>query len=258
MCIRDRYEFLQLQSLKSQLNYEYDQFQQQNYSTNFQNITGFKLAYHDSASAPDLNATYPIPDKDYDSWARTESYMMLPQEIINKVEREVWAAKESLYPPNITSNLYGKINLLENQKYARIKMPIPSYCDPPTSFQDERPPDGEHYLNFDENGDAGNHGELHNVTWKHGSIDVSIQHMDTVTNSVGLSPHIITPQEYRFNDQDGHWKILNLDLNFYDKQELEKHSVSAKGIYDVATGRILVMSQSAKFHSCLLYTSRCV
>ncbi|CAG98931.1 ubiquitin-protein ligase TUL1 [Kluyveromyces lactis] len=247
--VTSQYEFIQLETLKSQLKYEYEVFRELSYDQNFRNITGLKLAYHDSKENPNLNATYPLPHKDYSSWKPNENYMMLPQDIIDKVQDNIWNRKQTLFPPNITSNLYGKINLTDNNKYTKIKMPIANFFDPPESFQDEKPADGEHYLAVDERGDAGNHGELHNVSWSYGIVDVSIQHLDSVENSLSLSPASISTGESQLGEDDSHWKILHLNVNFYNREETEKHSLSTKGIYDIWTGRILIMSQSAKFHS---------
>ena len=247
--VTSQYEFVQLQSLKAQFNHEFELFKNLTYDSNFKNITGLKLSYYDSLQDPLINATYPIPGKDYTSWEPTEKYMMLPQEIIDTVNQDVWNGKKLLFPPNITSNLYGKIDLLENNKYAKIRMPIANFYNPPESLQEEEPAQGEYYLNTDDSGNAGNHGELHNVTWKHGIVDVSIQHLDSVENSLSLSPATVLNGGTEFETDDGHWKILHLNVNFYNKEETEKHSISTKGIYDIWTGKILIMSQSAKFHS---------
>lgn len=247
--VTSQYEFIQLESLKAQFNYEYEAFQDLTYDTNFKNITGLKLAYGDSLRNPELNATYPLPDKDYSSWKSDENYMMLPQHIIDEVHNDVWSYKQTIFPPNITSNLYGKAKLIDNNKYTKIRMPIANFFDSPESFQDEKPAEGEHYLSADERGDAGNHGELRNVTWENGIVDVSIQHLDSVENSLSLSAASFSTSESQFAEEDGHWKILHLNVNFYNKEETEKHSLSAEGIYDIWTGRILIMSQSAKFHS---------
>lgn len=246
--VTSQYEFVQLQTLKSQIKYELERFQEQKYNTNFQNITGLKLSYGDSVANPEQNATFPLPAKNYDSWESTEEYMILPQELITDVESHIWQSSPSIYPANITSNLHGKVKVLENQKYRKIRMPIPNFYEPPTSFQDELPPEGEHYLRVDDFGNADNGGEIHNVTWENGRIDISIQNLDKMVNKVEASQHS-EDGNVMFNSQSDKWKMLHVSLDLYDKDESEKHSISARGIYDVKTGRILVMSQSAKFHS---------
>lgn len=240
--VSSQYEYTQLQTLKSQFTTEYDFFQNMDYGAGFRNITGFKLSYQDIIDDPDRNATYPIPSKDYDSWSQDQNHMILPQSVISKIKNEVWTQESShesnIFPPNITSNLLGRVQLSSNDKHSPIPMPVPRFYEGPSEFSDVAPPDGETYFK-----DWPAHGELHNVTFDTGELTIQLTHVDKVDTQLGGGK-----KEF-FNSQTDKWKFLNLRISFSDKSEHEKHSFPANAIYDVLNGRILAMTESAKFHS---------
>lgn len=241
--VSSQYEFNQLQDLKSQWTLEYDSFQNMTYTTNFQNITGFKLSFQDVLNDPEVNATFPIPTKNYLDWSQDQNYAILPDDVIANVKEEVWYKNENvnkpdIFPPNITSTLLGHIELVSNNNYTRIPMPVPRFYDPPTEFSDVTPPHGDSYLS-----DWPAYGELHNVTFNNGELSIQVSHLDK------LSSRLNGNKNSYFNSQSDKWKFLNLKIDFSDKSEHEKHSLYTNAIYDVRKGRILAMTQSAKFHS---------
>lgn len=237
--VTSQYEFNQLQTLKDQIKTEYRQFRNMTYDSNFQNITGWKLSYQDALDDPNRNATYPIEGKDYISWDESQNYMVLPNEVITEINENVWNSEKGMYPPNITSTLHGHVHLKSNQ-FEKIPMPIPKFFEPPTDFSQIQPSDGEEYPE-----DWPQYGELHNVTFDKGEIMVQISHIDKISSDSGLN----SKKGQLFNTQSDKWKLLHLQIDFYDKEEHEKHSFGAKAVYDIDKGKILAMSESAKYHS---------
>ncbi|QLQ80193.1 hypothetical protein HG537_0D01940 [Torulaspora globosa] len=241
--VSSQYEFNQLQRLRNQWSTEYNEFQEMNYDSNFKNITGLKLAFQDIVDDPGVNATYPLPSKDYSHWSQDQKYLLLPNDVISHVKDHVWGTRNresvDIYPPNITSTLLGHLELVNNNKYPRLPMPVEKFYDPPTEFSDVVPPAGDRYLDDDKP----SYGEIHNVTFEKGEISVQVTHLDKVYNRFGSG------ERTYFNSQTDKWKLLNLRLDFSDKAEHEKHSLLTDAVYDVKNGRILAMTQSAKFHS---------
>lgn len=236
--VTSQYEYNQLQTLKDQFRREHLQFHNMTSDLNFQNITGLKLSYHDIVENPELNATYPIEGKDYEHWAASDEYMILPSEIINEIKQNVWNEEKNVFPPNITSTLHGQITLKSNDKFQKIPMPIPRFYEPPDDFSQNRPKSGETYPS-----EWPNYGELHNVTFDRGEIVVQISAASVASSSYDRKT------ERFFNTQSDKWRLLQLQIDFSDNSEQEKHSMTGRAVYDVARGRILAMSQSAKFHS---------
>ncbi|CAR30920.1 ZYRO0E05632p [Zygosaccharomyces rouxii] len=241
--VSSQYEFNQLQSFKSQLNTEYESFEQMSYNSGFRNITGFKLSFNDVKDDPQRNATYPIPSKDYDRWFQNQDYLILPEDVTTRVKNEVWSPnmnkpEENVFPPNITSSLLGRIQLISNNKHPRIPMPVPRFYESPTEFSDVTPPEGETYFK-----DWPAHSELHNVTFDTGELTIQLTHVDKVPSQLG------SQKKKFFNSQTDRWKFLNLRISLSDKSEHERHSLYTNAIYDVRRGRILAMTESAKFHS---------
>ena len=241
--VSSQYEFNQLQTLKNQFQYEFNVFQEQTYDTNFKNITGLKLSYQDVVNNPKIQATYPIKHKSYDSWSPNQVYMLLPDQVIDQITSDVWnmtspsEGQMNLFPPNITSAPLGKVDLIFNNRYDRIRMPIPRFYERPRDFSDTVPPSGETY-----DIDPNHYGEVHNVTFETGSLKLKISHVDRVSNSFN------SRRSFLFNTQSSYWKLLDIKIDFHDKLEKEKHSLDAIAIYDVKRGRIMAVSNSAKFH----------
>ncbi|CAI4613630.1 AEH_G0033340.mRNA.1.CDS.1 [Saccharomyces cerevisiae] len=240
--VSSQYEFNQLQRLKQQFRTEHNTFVNMTYTDSFRNITGLKLSYQDMLNNPLQNATYPLPGKDYDRWFPNQNYMVLPNEIIEAINTEVWNTSNddasNLFPPNITSTLLGKIDLVSNNKYEKIRMPVPRFYEPATDFSEDIPPEGETYWS-----EWPSYGELHNVSFQHGEIAIQISHMSNLQdNNNYLRRNFI-------NKKNDRWKLLNLQIDFSDKAEKEKHSIYSKAVYDIQRGRILSISQSSKFHS---------
>ncbi|QLG70881.1 hypothetical protein HG535_0A08270 [Zygotorulaspora mrakii] len=243
--VSSQYEFNQLRSLKSQWSFEYDSFQNMTFNSNFQNVTGFKLSYQDVLSDSNINATFPLPSKDYDHWEQNQNYAVLPDEIINKVKENIWTDSDrssdtNVFPSNIPGTLLGEIDLVSNDKFEQIPMPISKFFEPPTEFSDTTPPSGDTYMH-----NWPLYGEFHNVTFEVGEISIQITHKDTVSDRLSQSNGKL------FNSQADKWKVLSLRIDFSDKNENEKHFMTTNAIYDVQRGRILLMTQSAKFHSLL-------
>lgn len=241
--VSSQYEFNQLQRLRGQWSSEYAAFQDLSYDSNFKNITGFKLAFQDVLDDPNVNATYPLPSKDYSHWSQDEKYLILPNEVVSQVKDHVWIKsdrnKPDVYPPNITSTLLGHIQLVSNDKYPRLPMPVEKFYDPPAEFSDVTPPEGDRYADDEKP----LYGEIRNVTFDNGEVSVQLTHLDKVYDRFGDG------HGKYFNSQTDKWKVLRLRLDFSDKTEHEKHSIDTEAIYDVKNGRILAMTQSAKFHS---------
>ncbi|AET41086.1 ubiquitin-protein ligase TUL1 Ecym_7241 [Eremothecium cymbalariae DBVPG len=244
--VTSQYEFNQLQLLKDQYRREYLSFHNMSYSTNFQNITGFKLSYLDAKQDPERKALYPIDGKKYDDWKVNDEYMTIPDDVLELIKSDFWSENgvSESFPPNITGALHGVVELVSNNKYTLIPMGINKFYQPPTDFAQDMPGKGEYYLRNPE--DMSRYGELHNVTFPSGIVDISISHIDKVPPAWKRSDNSKTA---RFNTQEEKWKMLHLKLDFYDQEEHEKHNIDSKAIYDVQRGRILLMSESAKFHS---------
>ncbi|AAS53646.1 AFR275Wp [Eremothecium gossypii ATCC 10895] len=242
--VTSQYEFNQMEQLKSQFRDEYTSFKNMFSSSNFQNITGFKLSYSDAVQDPERNATYPIDGKSYTTWAPNQEYLLFPDEVRDSVWEHVWRTDDVLetYPPNITATLHGNISLVSNNKYVRVPMPIPLFYQPPTDFAQNQPPSGEYYLRSPD--DILRYG-LHNVTFDVGKVDLSVRHIDTVSPTWRRN----SSKSKRFNSQEDKWKLLRLNMDFADDEEHERHNVHGYGIYDVQRGQIIVMSESAKCHS---------
>ncbi|AMD22264.1 HGL076Wp [Eremothecium sinecaudum] len=243
--VSSQYEYNQLQLLKSQFNYEYNVFHTMSSSSNFGNITGFRLSYADAKKDPSRDATYPVDGKLYDKWELNEHYMTLPDSVIEELRSNVWARDDvsMSFPPNITGSLHGHVKLMSNNAFTAIPMGIPNFYKAPKDFAQNNPLPGEYYLRSPE--DMPKYGELHNVTFPTGKMDISFKHVDKASASWKKG----AAKSRRFNTQEDKWKMLQLSLDFYDEAEREKHSIQARGIYDVQRGQILFMSQSAKFHS---------
>lgn len=241
--VSSQYEFNQLETFKKQLSAEYESFERMNYNSGFRNITGFKLSLNDVIDDPQRNATYPIPSKDYEHWFQNQDYLMLPQDVTSRIKNEVWSPdmddpEENIFPPNITSSLLGRIQLVSNNKHPSIPMPIPRFYEGPTEFSDVTPPMGESYPE-----EWPVNSELHNVTFDTGQLTIHLTHVDKVASKLG------SERKNFFNSQTDRWKFLNLRISLSDKGEHEKHLLHTNAIYDVRRGRILAMSESAKFHS---------
>lgn len=243
--VSSQYEFNQLQLLTSQFQTEFDSFQNLSYDSNFRNISGLKLSYKDILDNPSLNATYPIDLKEYDSWSNSEKYMIMPNEIIDNIKNGVWnmsiqnnSHQRNIFPPNITSTLLGNIKLLSNRKYGKVRMPVSNFYEPAKDFSENMPASGETYID-----EWSDYGETHNVTFPNGELKIQLTHIDRVYKN------LISKKRYFYNSQDDAWKLLNVKVDFTDKDENEKHSINTIGIYDIKNGRILAMSESAKFHS---------
>ncbi|CCF56445.1 hypothetical protein KAFR_0B01460 [Kazachstania africana CBS 2517] len=239
--VSSQYEYNQLQTLKSIYQNEFDTFKNLTSTTNFRNITGLKLSYEDVQGNPDLNATYPLKGKVYDHWFTNQTFQLLPDEVMNMINTDIWNLpynSKNLFPPNITSTVMGSIKLHSNNKYEKINMPVPRFYEPPKDFSDNTPPWGETYVT-----EWPSYGELHNVTFDSGELNIQISHIDKVTRQINSN------KKYKFNKEDENWKLLSLKIDFFDKAENEKHSINSLAIYDIRRGRILSMTQSAKFHS---------
>ncbi|EDO19362.1 hypothetical protein Kpol_1002p7 [Vanderwaltozyma polyspora DSM 70294] len=240
--VSSQYEFNQLQKLREQVSKEYKSFEEMTYNSNFKDITGLKLSYLDIKNSPEINATYPLPDKHYDSWEPTEKYMLLPDSLIKIIDEEVWynsnANSNNIFPPNISSTVLGKVNLISNNEYLLNPMPIPRFYEPSTDFSNTVPPEGELYLRdfLPRNKDL-------NVTFTQGDLTIEISHLNKVASEINYS------KKKEFNTQSDKWKLLNLRITFHDSSENQKHSINTLAVYDITRGRILSISQSAKFRS---------
>ncbi|CCH62808.1 hypothetical protein TBLA_0I01490 [Henningerozyma blattae CBS 6284] len=240
--ISSEYEFNQLELLKSQFHQEYQSFQSMDPSTNFKNITGFKLSYQDILQNNSINATYPIPNKPYDDWQLSQRDLLLPQDIIDKITSDIWNASSSdIYPFNITSTLIGDLNVIANN-YSMIPMPIAKFYDPSDDLSSTHPPTGEKLIQ-----DWPTFGEVHNVTWQNGEVRIRIDPLNY------QSPSPNAKEKVYFNSQSDKWKFLTVLITFSDHLEHERHIIDSKAIYDITNGRILLMTQSSKFHSIFAY-----
>ena len=240
--VSSQYEYNQLQKLKQQFITEYDSFKNMTHSTNFRNITGFKLSYSDVMNPPGINATYPIADKIYDSWTQNQDYMLLPDDVIELINSDIWirsnADVSNIFPPNITSTLLSNITFNRDGTHGLISMPIPRFYEPAVEFSDILPPDGETYIH-----DNIFYHDSRNITFETGELSIEFTHLDTLHTVIGSS------KRKSFNSQSDKWKMLNVKIIFNDKLENQKHVIQSKAIYDIQRGRLLAMSESAKFHS---------
>ncbi|CCK68363.1 ubiquitin-protein ligase TUL1 KNAG_0A07090 [Huiozyma naganishii CBS 8797] len=241
--VSSTFEFNQMKILKETLDLEYQLFNNMTYDSNFKNITGLKLSYQDILDNPDQNATFPLPNKNYNSWNVGQSHMLLPDKVINYIQDEVWNISElenknNVFPFNISSSLRGTTDLISNHKYEKIRMPIPNFYKTPSGFSVDQPELGDDY-----SAEWPGSSEVHNVTFQRGDINIKVTHINRVSNDLGSS------KKYSFNSQDDKWKFLELQITFNDDAEKEKHSLTTFGVYDIQRGRILSLSDSAKFHS---------
>lgn len=238
--VSSEYEFNQLETLKEHMKMEFKSFGDMTYTSNFRNITGFKLSYGDVLEHHGINATYPIDGKDYDNWEYTQSYSILPDNLLDTVRDNVWnmSIEGNMYPWNISSTLVGTLDLMSNNEIEKIPMPYPLFYDPPYDMKDTIPHTGDKYIN-----DWSRATELHNVTFPKGEMTIKVTHFDDVPNQID------SKKRYGFNSQDDKFKMLILQIDFHDIPENEKHSINSLAVYDMERGRILSLSDSAKFHS---------
>ena len=242
--VTSQYEFNQMQSIEDQFKTEYSSFQNMTFDSNFRNITGFKLSYNDVKENPSMNATYPIESKNYDQWYNNDKYLLMPDEIINKIADDVWNMTtpanggKNLFPPILTSSPLGSIRLESNNIYQKVRMPMANFYDPPREFSDNLPAPGESY-----NDEWEDFGGVHNVTFPRGELKIQLSHVDKVSTS------LMSKTKQFFNSQENEWKLLDVQVDFADDDEKEKHHINTLGIYDIKNGRILAMSESGKFHS---------
>lgn len=233
--VTSQYEYNQLQTLRAQYNDEHSQFANMTLSENFRNITGLKLSYEDVLKSPGINATYPIAGKDYNHWSSNQGHMILPESVITEIREDVWSGKEGVFPPNITSTLHGLIKLDSNKDYQKVPMPVPEYYEPPHDFSQNF---NDPYV---DDGTLSN-GQ-HNVTFNEGQVVIEIKAADTaLAYSDARRPSF-------FNSQSDRWRMLHVNLHFSDFHDEEKHSINSRAVYDIKRGRILAISESAKFHS---------
>lgn len=240
--VTSQYQFNQLQRVREQYEAEYEQFKNTTINDNFKNITGFKLAYGDSLKDPSLNATFPLPDKNYDEWHHNQKYMLLPDEIIGNINSDVWndteyALRQEYFPANITSILTGKTKKL-NSEFTPIRMPIARYFQSIRSNVNNTeniPPSGEIYF---KNTDA-----ITSMDYDSGKVSISVSPLDLVSNSFNERP------SHLFNSQSNRWKMITAIVQFSDENETQRVIFNGMGIYDIVRGRVLLMSSSAKFRS---------
>ena len=63
--------------------------------------------------------------------------MLLPDQVIDQITSDVWnmtspsEGEMNLFPPNITSAPLGKVDVIFNNRYDRIRMPIPEFTSGP-------------------------------------------------------------------------------------------------------------------------------
>ncbi|SCV01248.1 LAME_0G14994g1_1 [Lachancea meyersii CBS 8951] len=234
--VTSQYEYIQLQTLKAQYQDEFAQFGNLSHSSNFRNITGLKLSYGDVLRQPDINATYPIQGKDYDHWFTDQNYTLLPEAVSDQVNNEIWATKHNVFPPNVTSTLRGRV-VNSHDGFLPMPMPIPEYYEPAQDLIQNRPSLSEPYV-----ADPGDYTGSHNITFDEGEIVMEIISTDSTS-----SP--LEPEKRFHNSQSDKWRFLHLEIHLSDLAENQKHSISTKAIYDIRNGRILAVSESAKFHS---------
>ncbi|SCU94911.1 LADA_0G12244g1_1 [Lachancea dasiensis] len=234
--VTSQYEYNQLQTLKAQYQDEYSSFDNLTYNSNFRNITGLQLSYGDVLRSPELNASYPIEGKDYVHWHRDQNYTLVPNEVLDELTQQTWKSEHDIYPANLSSTLRGQI-VNSREEYHRIPMPIPEYYAPAQELVLDRPGlDAPYYS------DPSTHDVPHNITFEEGNIIVEISSADIITSSNGRE----TPFH---NSQSDKWRFLHIRIQFSDAFDAEKYSFNTKGIYDIQNGRILAISESAKFHS---------
>lgn len=240
--VTSQYQYNQLQKVKKQYTLEYDTFKNMTINDGFKNITGFKLAYEDVLNDPAINATFPLPDKNYDEWHHNQEYMVLPDEIIDIIDKDVWndigyESREEYFPSNITSILTGETKRLDSS-FTPIRMPIARFFQSiryTENNTENTPSDGEIYFKSPE--------AVTNMTYDNGKISMSISPLDFVSNSFN------GPSSHLFNSQSSRWKMITAAVQFYDVDETQRANFNGIGIYDIIRGRILLMSSSAKFRS---------
>ncbi|KAL3237385.1 ubiquitin-protein ligase TUL1 [Nakaseomyces bracarensis] len=240
--VTSQYQYNQLQKVKEQYQIEYEQFNEMTINDNFKNITGFKLAYEDVLQDPPINATYPLPGKNYEEWHHNQNFMILPDEVTNIIKEEVWndtfyEARHEFFPDNITSIINGEIERLSTV-FSPIRMPIAKFFQSiryAENNTEDMPPEGDLYF---KTRDA-----ITNMTYDSGKISISISPLDLVSNSFN------GPPSHPFNSQSDRWKMISATVQFNDENETQKVLFGGLGIYDIFRGRILLMSSSAKFSS---------
>ncbi|SCU92059.1 LAFA_0F07712g1_1 [Lachancea sp. 'fantastica'] len=235
--VTSQYEYNQLQTLKAEYDMEHTQFSNLSFDNNFRNITGLKLSYGDVLRKPEINATYPIEGKDYEHWFANQNYTLIPDSISNDIKNQVWHMGHNVYPPNVTSTLRGNVKKAHDGEFVAVPMPIPEFYKPAQDVLQKRPSFTEPYES-----DLGDYQGLRNITFNEGEIVVEILSADTISG--------LYEREIRFhNTQSDKWRFLHMNIHFSDYAENEKHEIRTKAIYDIRNGRILAISETAKFHS---------
>ncbi|SCU89405.1 LANO_0D04786g1_1 [Lachancea nothofagi CBS 11611] len=234
--VTSQYEYNQLQTLKAQYQDEYSQFQNLTSDNNFRNITGLRLSYGDVLRNPDINATYPIEGKDYDHWYSDEKYTLLPEDVLHEVNNSVWQHGKNVYPANLTSTLHGRV-VNSHGNYLKVPMPIPEYYEPAQDLSQNQPAFNEPYFT-----DPAGREAARNITFDEGEIVIEISSADTTSS-------FFEDEHHFHNSQSDKLRFLHMNLHFSDPAYNEKHVINTKAIYDIKNGRIMAISESAKFHS---------
>lgn len=222
----DQYNKLIL--FKNQLYQSYTLFQNNTFSQNFGNLTGFQLSYQDVLDGQQ-NETYPIPGKDYEHWENNQEYSILPNDITQLAE-SIWNlendsenAHENYYK-NISSSLFGNFtNDYNETNFKKLPLELPTYLQ---GYDQD--------LNSELPSSLGT--SIGNITLDSGSVRIDVSVVDQLN-------------KHHFNPLDSQIKLINIDLEFLNDDETIKHSIETKGFYFVESGNIITSTNSAKFLS---------
>ncbi|ONH66173.1 Transmembrane E3 ubiquitin-protein ligase 1 [Cyberlindnera fabianii] len=224
-------QYQKLSLFRSHLYHNYHTLENATFDHNFGNLTGFMLSYDDALRGEE-NQTYPIEGKDYLHWSNNQSYSILPDQVTEEAQR-VWSLESDNYDPsknfytNISSSTHGRF-LNKNSSFSRLPLQLPPYLE--HFDQDLSIPSADQTADYDPSHIVGN------ITIPEGIVSMDISVVETINRE-------------RYNKLDSQIKLVNIDFEFADDNESNKHSIETKGFYFVETGNLITMTSSAKFMS---------
>lgn len=193
------------------------------------------LSYQDVVNG-EVNQTYPLPGKDYDHYANSQKYSILP-DLITKKAIDVWSLDQGPsdnmnYYTNVTSKLKGTFKTHNTTANSLVKIPLqlPHYLEHLNDVNSDFP------SLPNENYPAAPPRLVGNITEAEGIAKLELRVISTVEGNY-------------FNKLDDIVKFVKLEIQTADQLEYDKQTIETSGFYFVESGNIVTATNSAKFFS---------